>query len=65
VRTSACATVGVVAVSVDVHATLSVGIISGNVPCDGGVAGLVGLLEGNGSSDLGITTEECNCVIER
>jgi len=32
VRTSAGAAIGVIAVGVDVHATLSAGIVAGNVP---------------------------------
>jgi len=64
VRTGTCATVGVVTVGVNMHTTLSIGIISSNVPCDGGVARLVGLLESDGSSDLGVTAEECNCMLK-
>ena len=44
----------------DVHAALSVGVVAGDVPGDGGVGVLVGLLEGNGSGDLGVTAELCN-----
>ena len=54
------AAVGVVTEGVDVHATLSVGIVAGDVPCDGGAGGLGGLLEGDGTGDLGVTTEDSN-----
>ena len=54
------AAVGVVTELVDVHAALSVGIVSGDVPGDGGLGVLVGLPKGNGAGDLGITAELCN-----
>jgi hypothetical protein len=61
VRSSAGASVGVVAKSVDVHATLSVGVVAGNVPCDLGGRGLVLLLEGDGALDVGVSTEDGDC----
>ena len=51
----------VVTESVNVHSTLSIGIIARDVPCYGGWAGFGGLLEGDGSLDVGITTENGNC----
>lgn len=57
-RSSACAAVGVVAKSVDVHATLSVGVVAGDVPCDLGVGGIALLLEGDGALDVGVSTED-------
>lgn len=57
-RSSAGAAVGVVTVSVNVHATLSVGVVASNVPCDLGVGGFVGLLEGDGSLNVGVSTED-------
>jgi len=58
VGSSGSAAIGVVAESVDVHATLSVGVVAGDVPCDGGLRVLVGLLEGDGSLDVGVSTED-------
>ena len=60
VRTGRCATVGVVTESVDMEATLSVGVVAGNVPRDGGRLVLRSLLEGDGSSDLGVTPDDSN-----
>jgi hypothetical protein len=52
------AAVGVVAEGVDVHAALSVGIVAGDVPRDGGGGALVLLLEGDGALDVGVTAED-------
>jgi hypothetical protein len=60
VRTSRCAAVGVVTKLVDVHATFSIGVIASDVPCDGGWGGLGGLLEGNGPSDLRVSSDSSN-----
>lgn len=60
VRTSRCAAVGVVTELMDVHATLSVGIVASDIPGDSGGGGLGLLLEGNGSGDLGVTSDGCN-----
>lgn len=57
-RTSRSASVGVVTEGVDVHATLSVGIVAGDVPCDAGRAGFGLLLEGDGALDGGLTTDD-------
>jgi hypothetical protein len=54
------AAVGVVAKLVDVHATLSIGVIASDVPCDGGGGGLGILLESDGSGDLRVTSDGCN-----
>ncbi len=54
------AAVGVVAELMDVHATLNVGVVSGDIPGDGGGGVLPSLLEGDGASDLGVPTELCN-----
>ena len=56
----ACAAVGVVAEGVHVDATLSVGIVAGDAPCDGGGRGLGVLGEGHGALDVGVTTENCD-----
>jgi hypothetical protein len=57
VRTSGGAAVGVVTELVDMDATLSVGVVAGDIPGDGGGGGLVGLLKGDSAGDLGVTTE--------
>lgn len=62
-RTSARAAVGVVSKLVHVHATLGVGIVAGDVPADGGVRGVGGLLEGDGALDVGVTPEDGNCRV--
>ena len=62
VRAGRGAAVGVVAKSVNVHATLSVGIVAGDVPADGRLGILGSLLKGDGARDLGVSTEDGNCV---
>lgn len=52
------AAVGVVTKGVDVHATLGIGIMAGDVPGDGGRGGLGLLFEDDGASDLGVTTDD-------
>lgn len=59
--TSGGATVGVVTELVNVEGTLSVGVVAGDVPADSGGSGLGSLLEGDGTGDLGVTTEDSNC----
>jgi hypothetical protein len=54
------AAVGVVSELVDVHATLGVGIVASDIPCNGSWGGLGSLLEGNGSGDLGVTSDGSN-----
>lgn len=61
VGASGGAAVGVVAEGVDVHATLGVGVVTADVPCNGGGSGLGGLLEGDSSGNLGVTTDDSNC----
>lgn len=55
------AAVGVVTELVNVESTLSVGVVAGDVPGDGGGGTLVSLLEGDGAGDLSVTTENSNC----
>jgi hypothetical protein len=57
---SRCAAVGVVTELMDVDATLGVGIVAGDVPCNGGGGGLGGLLEGNRAGNLRVTADEGN-----
>lgn len=56
-----CAAICVITKLVDVHATLSIGVIAGDVPGDGGWGRLGLLLESDGSGDLGVPTNGCNC----
>ena len=60
VRTGRGAAVGVVTKGVDMEATLGVGVVALDVPGDGGGRVLVGLLEGDGARDLGVTTEDAD-----
>jgi hypothetical protein len=60
VRAGGSAAIGVVTEGVNVHTTLSVGVVTGNVPRDGGIGTLRGLLEGDGTGDLGVSTEDGN-----
>jgi hypothetical protein len=61
VRAGGSAAIGVVTEGVNVHTTLSVGVVAGDVPGDGGVSTFGGLLEGDGTGDLRVSTEDGNC----
>ncbi len=61
-RSGAGAAIGVVAELVDVHAALGGGIVARDVVGDGGWGGLGRLLKGDGSADLGVTAEDCDCI---
>jgi hypothetical protein len=65
VGASGGATVGVVTELVNVETTLSIGIVAGDVPGDGGRGALVSLLEGDGAGDLSVTTENSNCTAKK
>jgi hypothetical protein len=58
VRASRGAAIGVVTKGVDVHATLGVGIVAGNVPSDSSLGRLVLLLEDDRAGNLGVTTDD-------
>jgi hypothetical protein len=58
VRAGRGTAVGVVTELVDVEATLGVGVVTGDVPGDGGGRVLVGLLEGDSAGDLGVSAED-------
>ncbi len=60
VRAGRGAAVSVVTKGVDVHATLSVGVLTADIPGDGGRGGLGILLEGDGARHLGVTTDDGN-----
>lgn len=55
------AAVSVVTELVDVEGTIGVGVVAFDVPRDIGGGTLVGLLEGHGAGDLGVTTENSDC----
>ncbi len=54
------AAVGVVTEGVDVHPTLGIGIVAGDVPADLGRSRLGVLLEHNGARDLGVTANNAD-----
>ena len=62
VRSCTGAAIGVVAECVNVHATLSVGVVAGDVPCYSGWRSLAVLCESDGALDVGVTTENSDCV---
>jgi hypothetical protein len=61
-RSSRGTTVGIVTELMDVHATLGVGVVACDVVGDGCRGGFGGLLEGDGSLDVGVTAEDCDCL---
>ena len=61
-RPSRSAPVGVITELVDVEASLGTGVVAGDVPGNGGWGGLGGLFEGDGSLDLGVSTEDGDCL---
>ena len=54
------AAVGVVTELVDVHSSLGIGIVASDVEGDGGWARLGGLFEGDGTLDVGVTSQDSN-----
>jgi hypothetical protein len=62
-RSRARAPVRVISKRVDVHATLGIGVVAADVPCDLGVGVLVGLLEGDGALDVGIPAEDGDYLV--
>ena len=59
-RTSTGAAIGVIAKSVNVHTTLSVGVVASDIPFHRRGGALVLLSKGHGALDVGITTEDGN-----
>ena len=55
-----CAAVGIISELMDVEATLGIGVVASDIPCNGGWGRLGRLLEGNGSRNLGVTSDGCN-----
>ena len=62
-RTGRGAAVGVVTELVDVESTLGVGVVAEDVPRDSGGSVLGGLLKGDGTVDLGVTTEDSDWLL--
>ena len=60
VRASRSAAVGVITELVNVESTLSVGVVTGDVPGDGGGSTLIGLLEGDSTGDLCVSAQDSN-----
>lgn len=60
VRAGRGAAVGVVAEGVDVEAALGVGVVAGDIPRDGGGCRLGLLLEGDGTRDLRVSSDDGN-----
>lgn len=60
VRAGRRAAVGVVTEGVDVEAALGVGVVASDIPRDGGGSRLGLLHEGDGTGDLGVTTDDSN-----
>ena len=58
VRSSRRASIRVVTESMHMHTTLSVSVVARNVPRDSRVGRLVSLLKGDGSLDVGVSTED-------
>lgn len=61
VRTSGSASVGVITEGVDVKSSFGVGIVTGDVPGDGGRGRFGLLLEDDGAGDLRVTAENAHC----
>ena len=60
--TGSCAAISVVTECVNVHATLGIGIMTFDVPLDGGGSGFAFLLESHGAGDLGVAPDDGNCT---
>ena len=56
VRTSRGAAIGVVTELMNMHSSLGIGVVAGDLPADGGGGGLGGLLKGHGAFDIGVSS---------
>ena len=63
-RTSRCATIGVVAELVDMHPSFGIGVVAGNVVGDGRGGGLGALLEGDCPRDFRVSSKDGDWGIE-
>jgi len=53
--------ISIIPVSVNMHAALSIRVVAGDVPGNGRLGALGGLLKGHGALDVGVATEDGNC----
>ena len=60
-RACAGAAVGIIPELMDVHSPLRRRIMAGDIVGDGGRRGFTRLFKGDGTFDLGVTTENCHC----
>jgi len=60
-RTGAGAAIGIVTKLMNVHAAVSRGVVAFNVVGYGGRRRLGRLLEGHGTANIGVTTEDSDC----
>lgn len=60
VGSGGCAAIGIVTELMDMHATLSIGVVASDVPCDRGRRGFGLLLKGDRPGDLRVTSHGCN-----
>lgn len=60
VGTSTGAAIGVVTELMDVEASLSIGIMTTEIPADGGRGVFIGLFESDVPGDLGVSSEDGN-----
>ena len=58
-RPSARTAIGIISKLVDVHSSLGRCIMAGDIVCNGGMGRLRGLLEGDSTSNLGVTAKNC------
>jgi len=64
-RTSGCTSIGIITKLVNVESSLGIGIVTSKVPGDGGWRGLGFLFKGDGTGDLGVSSNGCNWEKER
>jgi len=62
VRAGAGAAVGIIAKGMNVHATLGVAVVAGDVPGDCGGARVRGLLKADRTGDFGVTSNDSDWV---
>ena len=60
-RASGGAAISIIAELMDVHASLGVGVVAGDVVGDCGRGAFVGLLEGHLAGDLGVSSNNGDC----
>lgn len=60
---SGSAAVGVITKLMNVHSSLRIGIVAGDVVLNGGRVRIGGLLEDNSAGDLGVTTQNSHYLV--